>query len=291
MDVIKHKILLEKYISRKRGSTYGTITANTININVLLTQDIKDMGMFNIIDYIEYDKQHQLLSYEPLKQKVINNNGNFNFISNPSSNFDSIKNTKDIRYRKKILDDYHTNGIIVTGLTEDRLELVSSYGYNDNNKYVSNFNNNKEQYTNYLGQLINSTTEITNLNNFNPVIYVEDANINDPNIGTLLQSDGFLLKTYTGETRDVNDPELGTGVIPITEITYQGQSLNNTNSSLSALTIEEYLLHITESPKVDSDIFIDRGITNVLQNHLQMGEISSLEQLVNYGNGYYNIIR
>jgi hypothetical protein len=291
MDIIKHKILLEKYISRKAGSTHGAITANTININVLLTQEIKDMGMFNSLDYVEYDKEHQLLSYEPLKQKIINNNGDFNFISNPSSNFDSIKNNKDIRYRKKTLEDYHTSGIIVTGLTEDRLDLVSSYGYNVEDKYIPNFNTNKEQYTNYLGQVIDATTEIVNLNNFNPVIYVEDANINDPNIGTVLQSDGFLLKTYSGETREVNDPDLGTDIIPITEITYQGQGLNNTNSSLSALTIEEYLLHITEPPKVDSDIFIDRGTTNVLQNHLQMGEISSLEQLINYGNGYYNIIR
>jgi hypothetical protein len=70
---------------------------------------------------------------------------------------------------------------------------------------------------------------------------------------------------------------------------YHGQGVNETNSTLSALTIEEYLLHITQKPKVDSDLFIDRGEASVLQSHLQMSEITTLEQLVNYNNGYYNI--
>lgn len=291
MKIIKHRILLESLRSRKKGATYGLLTGGTININVMLTQDIKDLGKFNDFDYIEYDKQSQPLTYEPLKQKIIDNNGEFNFMTNPSANFDSNKNSKDVRYRKKTFDGYKTNGIVVTGLTEDRLDLVTSYGYKGDDKYVPNFNTNKEQYINYLGDLINATTEITNLNNFNPLTYVEEANVNDPNIGTLLQSDGFVFKTYSGETRDINDPQLGLIEIPLTQIIYHGQSLNNTNSSLSALTIQEYLLHITDTPKVDSDVFIDRGSTNVMQNHLQMGEITSLEQLINYGNGYYNFLR
>jgi len=70
---------------------------------------------------------------------------------------------------------------------------------------------------------------------------------------------------------------------------YHGQGVNETNSTLAALTIQEYLLHITQKPKVYSDLFIDRGGTSVLQSHLQMSEIITMEQLVNYGNGYYNI--
>jgi hypothetical protein len=71
---------------------------------------------------------------------------------------------------------------------------------------------------------------------------------------------------------------------------YHGQGTNKTNSSLSALTIEEYLLHITETPKVQNELFIDRGATTVIQSHLQLGEVSSLGDLINYGNGYYNIL-
>jgi hypothetical protein len=72
---------------------------------------------------------------------------------------------------------------------------------------------------------------------------------------------------------------------------YHGQGVNETNSVLSALTIEEYLLHITQPPKVQSDVFIDRGSTDVLQHHLQLGEITTIGDLVNYGNNYYNIIK
>lgn len=291
MKVTKHKILLESLISRNEGPTYGTITADTININVFLTQDFKDLGKFQDFDYIEYNPQTPLLSYEPLTEKVINNNGEFNFITNPNINFDSNLENETIRYRKKYFNDYLKDGIIITGFTEDRLDIVSSYGYNGNDKYVPNFNLNKEEYINYLSENIESTTEIINIGDFNPITYVQDANTNDLNIGTLLQSDGFVFKTYSGETRTIEDPYLGRIDIPVTTISYHGQTLNQTNSSLSALTIEDYLLHITETPKVDSDIFIDRGVTNVIQNHLQMGEITTLEELINYGNGYYNILR
>lgn len=291
MKVTKHKILLESLISRNEGSTYGTITADTININIFLTQEFKDLGKFQDFDYIEYNPQTPLLSYEPLTEKVINNNGEFNFITNPNINFDSNLENETIRYRKKYFNEYLKDGIIITGFTEDRLDIVSSYGYNGNDKYVPNFNLNKEEYINYLGENIESTTEIINIGDFNPITYVQDANTNDLNIGTLLQSDGFVFKTYSGETRTIEDPDLGRIDIPVTTISYHGQSLNQTNSSLSALTIEDYLLHITETPKVDSDIFIDRGVTNVMQNHLQMGEITTLEELINYGNGYYNILR
>ena len=42
MEVIKRKILLESLRSRYSGSTYGAITATTINLIVPLTQDIKE---------------------------------------------------------------------------------------------------------------------------------------------------------------------------------------------------------------------------------------------------------
>lgn len=51
MELIKRKILLEDLTSRKEGITYGTITGDTIYINILLTQTIDDMGMFTDTDY------------------------------------------------------------------------------------------------------------------------------------------------------------------------------------------------------------------------------------------------
>lgn len=38
-------------------------------------------------------------------------------------------------------------------------------------------------------------------------------------------------------------------------------------------------------------MFIDTGITTVMDRDLKMSEIKSLGQLTRYGNGYYNLTR
>lgn len=291
MEIKKVKILLENYISRDPNNYYGSLTATSFNVNVFLTQELKDIGMFSNLPIIPYDKNSTLLNYEPIPQKLLDyGGGDFNFITQPGSNFyPTGSNYNDIRYKYKTQSDYFTNNIIVSGLTEDRLNNFSSYGYVGNHKYIPGFNMDNTLYYNYLNLPINGVTRIISLNDFNPIIYTEDGDLNDQNLGTPLQSDGILFETYTGQTRTIVNPITGTNDIPLTKIYYHGQGVNQTNSSLSALTIQEYLLHITEVPKVESDLFIDRGESNVLQSHLQMSEITTLQQLVNYGNGYYNI--
>lgn len=287
METNKIKILLEDYISRNPDNSYGTITATSFNVKVFLTQEVKDMGKFMDYPYITFDQNAPTLTYVPLPQKLNDyGGGNFNFITQPGSNFyPTGDNYDDVRYKNKTVSDYYTNNIIVTGLTEDRLENVTSYGYTGNTKYIPGFDLEKGLYFNYVNSPINGVTRVISLNDFNPIIYTEDANLNDPNFSTILQGDGILFKTYFDRVQS------STNRIPLTQMYYHGQGTNKTNSSLSALTIEEYLLHITETPKVENELFIDRGTTSVVQSHLQLGEISSLGDLINYGNGYYNILR
>ena len=47
---------------------------------------------------------------------------------------------------------------------------------------------------------------------------------------------------------------------------------------------------ISEPPKIESEIFIDRQSSSVYEKHLRMDEITTLEQLEEYRNGYYTII-
>jgi len=294
MEIKKVKISLDKLVSRESNSGYGKFTADTINVNILLTQDIKDVGRFMDYPYIIFNPNNPTLTYAPIPEKLqYYGGGDFNFITSPGSNFslnNNLNSDNNVRYKNKNLNDYFTNNIIVTGLTEDRLESVTSYGYKGLNKFVPGFDLDKGLYLNYINTPVNGVTRVISLNDFNPIVYTEDGNLNDPNLGNGLQSDGILFKTYSGETREFIDSFGSLTTIPKTEISYHGQGVNSTNSTLSALTIEEYLLHITETPKVESDIFIDRGVTTVLQQHLQMSEITSLDNLVDYGNGYYNII-
>jgi hypothetical protein len=290
MEIKKIKILLEDYISKDPNSSYGSLTATSFNVNVFLIQELKDIGMFLNEPIISYDSLAIPLTYQPIPQKLLDyGGGDFNFINQPGSNFyPTGTNYNDIRYKYKNQTDYFTNNIIVSGLTEDRLESVSSYGYVGNNRYIPGFNMDNTLYYNYINSPINGVTRVISINDFNPMIYTEDGDLNDPNLGTPLQSEGILFQTYSGQTRTVSN-NTTTSQIPLTKMYYHGQGVNQTNSSLSALTIQEYLLHITQVPKVQSDLFIDRGETGVLQSHLQMSEITTLEQLVNYGNGYYNI--
>ncbi len=291
MEVKKVRILLEDFISRKSG-TYGKFTANTINVNVFITQEVKDMGMFMDMPYEKYDANLPFLTYEPIPEKLnLYGSPDFNFITNPGSNFKTNGDNQDTRYIYKNLENYYKPGVIVSGITEERLDDFSAYGRDGLDRFIPGFELNKETFENYLGNTVDGVSKILSINDYNPMIYTELADDNDPNIGTILQSDGILFKTYTGVT-NVNSLIISkrVNVNDLTTISYNGQGINETNSTLSALTIQEYLLHITQKPKVVSDVFIDRGGQTVFQNHLQLGEIVTLDDLINYGNGYYNII-
>lgn len=53
---------------------------------------------------------------------------------------------------------------------------------------------------------------------------------------------------------------------------------------------EEYRFGISALENVDSDIYIDRGINAAFEKHLKLGEVTSLEALEQYGNGYFKIM-
>lgn len=53
---------------------------------------------------------------------------------------------------------------------------------------------------------------------------------------------------------------------------------------------EEYKMGVSVIEKVDSDIYIDRGMNASFEKHLKLGEVASLEALEQYGNGYFKII-
>lgn len=52
---------------------------------------------------------------------------------------------------------------------------------------------------------------------------------------------------------------------------------------------QEVEMGISEPPKIESDIFIERQETSVFERHLRMGEITNLDEIEDYKNGYYNI--
>lgn len=275
MELIKRKILLENSIDRNYDSkTYGTLTATSFYINVMLTQNVDNMGMFTDIIFLpNFINNNTPVDYKILTDKLSASGITFPFMTGilPKK---SLTNTEiDIRVTGKTESDYYkyTNNKL-TATTESIVEDVKSY--NNANPYQLNFEVNNETYINYDNKLINGVTKVTSLGN--PLTYVFDVDKNDPAIGTDKQKSGLLYQDYTGLTNN-------------TIVTYNGEGWNETNVSLSAMTKEEYLFGIVSKAEVKSDIFIDRGITTVFENHLKLFEIKTLNELARYKKGYFNI--
>ncbi len=260
MDIIKRKIFLEDNIDRTYNSpTWGVLTASTFYINIMLTQNIDDMGLFTDMDYIPN-------------------------ITGQTSTGTSIGEDITLRFPSKIKSDYYSFGNLqIIGATDSKIDNVKTY--NSDVPYKVGFDINKGVYFNYENELINGVDRVVVIDE--PSIYVFDTP-DDVNIGTDNQIHGLQYLDYTGITRQVViNNELLT--IPLTNVKYIGEGLNETNTSLSALTKQEYLFGIISSPEVQSDIFIDRGIATVMNMHLRLSETKNLGQLTKYGNGFYNI--
>jgi hypothetical protein len=275
MEIIKRKILQEDYIDRNYNSpTYGTLTATTFYINVMLTQNIDDMGMFTDIIYLpNFIGQNTPVDYSILVEKLSSSGFTFPFMIGITPQSVPVLDD-DIRGTGLTQSDrYSTSNMTITAQTESKLEDVKSYS--NVNQYELNFNTDNELYVNFSGETINGVNRVTQLGL--ETKYVFDVGSNDVNIGTTNQKNGLL---YVDNSATTN-----------TTVSYIGQGWNETTLSLSAITKEEYLFGIISKPEVKSDIFIDRGITTIFEKQLKLSEIKNLDELARYGKGYYNLTK
>ena len=51
----------------------------------------------------------------------------------------------------------------------------------------------------------------------------------------------------------------------------------------------DYLIGVVDRPKIEMDVFIDRGVNSSFEQHMRLGDINSLTDLEKYGNGYFKI--
>ena len=72
-------------------------------------------------------------------------------------------------------------------------------------------------------------------------------------------------------------------------ITYTAKGLNEDNATNLPSFKNEELLGVIGKPKVEVDVFIDRGINNSFDKHIKISEIKTLEALEKYGNGFFKI--
>lgn len=290
MEIIKRTINLEQSTDRDYSSTsWSVMTASTFYLNVLLTQSIDDMGLFTDIETIPKTNVSSPPNYTLLINKLNSLGFYFPFMSgaipNPITEFNTNETENNtLRYLESNESDYYVFGNqIITGATDSKIEDVRSY--KQSNPFRVGFNVSTETYINYNDISVNGVNRIKIM--ADPKIYVFDTP-NDGVLGTNNQIYGIQYSDYTGLTR--NQLISGdTNPLPLTKFRYIGEGWNKTNTSLSALTKEEFLFGIISRPEVENDVFIDRGITPVLDLHLRLSEIRNLGQLTNYGNGLYKI--
>lgn len=295
MELIKRKINIDDYISRKEG-TWGQVTATTFNINVFFTQDGDDMGIGTEMPFIEEGIMTvnnnfgipKLVDYSILTNFLLPNNWKFEFMKGTTTSIVQSSAYPNTRYPGKGFSGYFTPQLPVTGLTEDRLDTISSY--DNQNRFKVGFDISKSNDIDYQRvPYVNGTRVISN-SNLNPITYLIDGDTDSSAISALPNTKrGVYYITKTGDTRTITGTNFGVYRIPYTEMHFNSEGFNETNSHLSATTKEEYLFGITSEPTVFNDLFIDRGRATVLQSHMQLGEIKNMSDLINYGNGFYNL--
>ena len=287
MEVIKRKILLEDSIDRSNGSAkWGTITASTFYLNILLTQNVDDMGLFIDSEFTPQDKVNGTVDYSVLVSKLNTLGYNFPFMAGAVPQTLTNVGGADkvtLRLPNSTESDYYVFGNLpITGNTDSKIEDVKSYKSTD--QFRINFNTATETYVNYNNLTIMGVDRIKSMGE--PKIYVFDTE-NDVNLGTNNQTTGIQYRDYSGTTKlRINGV---VNIIPLSTFKFIGEGWNETNVSLSALTQEEYLFGIISPPEVQSDVFIDRGATSVLDMHLRLSEIGNISELTRYGNGFYKI--
>jgi hypothetical protein len=57
----------------------------------------------------------------------------------------------------------------------------------------------------------------------------------------------------------------------------------------SAITKQEVLINVVDSPEIQSEIFIERGKLSGFESLQRLGEVDNMGDLTSYGYGYFKI--
>ena len=140
MEIIRRKISFEPATVRYTGGTspYGTMTADTFYVKVMLTQNAGDMGIYTDIEFEEEDRNGTQPDYTILINKLSASGFTFPFMfgTQPPAPTGTVDNT-NVRVIGKELSDYWAYASQITGETNTKKTDVKSYSKVQN--YITNF--------------------------------------------------------------------------------------------------------------------------------------------------------
>jgi hypothetical protein len=230
----------------------GQKIVNTIDINLFLTQNIDDMGLFTDEKFVP---KNPTLINEP----VGFNSFEYGRLAGAPVNF------------------YYSNVVTITGTTDDGLlKQVKSYRKDSigNDIYVPNLNVSEDPKNIFNGVISENQNQTT---------YKIGSNVNN------IINTGVLFKTYKNIFQKSFD-EYGKEItFNKTEFSAPNGGWNQYNTSLSANTKKEEYLGVVFKPEVKSVVFINRGIADIFERHALLSEIKSTNDIDTNRGGFIRI--
>jgi hypothetical protein len=155
---------------------------------------------------------------------------------------------------------------MISGTTSHKLDKIRTYSQTD--PYV-------------IGT--NGVTNIDYDGSGNPtkIYYDIDDIIYESNVTTL--------NRFIDNNRSLVNLERGTKINAETIFNTSLPSYSNFLETGTTFLREEAKIGLVFPIKTEDEIFIERQYGSVLEQHSRLSEIKSLERLINYRNGYYNI--
>ena len=98
------------------------------------------------------------------------------------------------------------------------------------------------------------------------------------------RNNGLIINIYTINNVQYYDYLDGTTL-------YIAESSGLTSNELvaSAITKQEVLINVVDSPEIQSEIFIERGKLSGFESLQRLGEVDNLGDMISYGYGYFRI--
>lgn len=278
--MIKKSVCIKNYQDRTvSGSTWGVvtgltdsnviqhydknsvITANLLKIPILLTQNIDNIGFYTP-EIIIWNQNTYYYSGET----VIYNDFSYNCKAEHTSGliFD------EIYWDLTQISSGNTNTIQFIG--ESKINEFRRYGKTDSDKdlYNPTWNSGFTQEI-YLSNGL--AKQITGER-------VSDSSLSTQNVYDYK----IWVSGNTGTTINYSDINKLSSTI-----SFVSSGMTSNNSIATPKMKLDYLIGVINEPKINIDVFIDRGSNSSFERHMKLGDIKSFDDLESYGNGYYKI--
>ena len=234
---------------------------NTVDIDIFLTQDFDDMGIFT-------DAVFKALKPYLTALQIPTNLGPFNsFIYG--------------RFPGAPLSFYIPANKPVNGTSDDgNLRDVESYKKGTSNTpiYTPGLNLSEDITMTFDGVTAEDTIIGADVSY---VLGADSVNDTFPYLNS-----GVHFITFKNEYINTEDQEGNPIRYKSTNFYSPVGGINNNNVILSALTKQEEYSGVVFKPEVESEVFINRGVENIFEKHAMLSEIKTTEDIDNNRGGY-----